>query len=204
MTLIDDPGFFVSITGILVGYLLLYFIAYNLLRERKVERQKKFFKALVEGLKTGSITTIDDIVNIYKGVAGLSSENLSYRYRLSKLLREFLVDLISKNKNVIGGDLDDNIIRDWKQKLSDFIQKNEEISPYADLPAAERNVLSDISTFLEKNDAKSVKRKTLELAGMIQARNDDLNRIRNINRWAVPLSAIGLILTIIFGILALK
>ena len=204
MTLIDNPGFFVSITGILVGYLLLYFIAYNLLRERKVERQKKFFKALVEGLKTGSITTIDDIVNIYKGVAGLSSENLSYRYRLSKLLREFLVDLISKNKNVIGGDLDDNIIRDWKQKLSDFIQKNEEMSPYADLPAAERNVLSDISTFLEKNDAKSVKRKTLELAGMIQARNDDLNRIRNINRWAVPLSAIGLILTIIFGILALK
>ena len=166
--------------------------------------KRSFLKALVEGLKTGSITTIDDIVNIYKGVAGLSSENLSYRYRLSKLLREFLVDLISKNKNVIGGDLDDNIIRDWKQKLSDFIQKNEEISAYADLPAAERNVLSDISTFLEKNDAKSVKRKTLELAGMIQARNDDLNRIRNINRWAVPLSAIGLILTIIFGILALK
>ena len=141
-------------------------------------------------------------MNIYKGVAGLSSENLSYRYGLSKQLREFLVDIISKNKELIDSSLGDDVIRDWKQKISEFIEKNETTSPYADLPAAERNILSDISTFLEMNDPESVKRKTLELAGMIQARNDDLNGIRNINKWAVPLSAIGLILTIIFGVLA--
>lgn len=188
----------------MVGYLYLYVVFINLQRKRKAKRKNAFFKVMKEGLKTGSITTIDDVVNIYKGVAGLSSEDLSYRYNLSKVLREFLVDLLSKNKSVINSDLEDNIIRDWKEKLSDFIQKNEAISPYADLPAAERNILSDISSFLKKEDTESVKRKTLELAGMIQARNDDLNRIRNINRWAVPLSAIGLILTIIFGFLALK
>lgn len=190
--------------AIMVGYLYLYVVFINLQRKRKAKRKNAFFKVMKEGLKTGSITTIDDVVNIYKGVAGLSSEDLSYRYNLSKVLREFLVDLLSKNKSVINSDLEDNIIRDWKEKLSDFIQKNEAISPYADLPAAERNILSDISSFLKKDDTESVKRKTLELAGMIQARNDDLNRIRNINRWAVPLSAIGLILTIIFGFLALK
>ena len=141
-------------------------------------------------------------MNIYKGVAGLSSEDLSYRYGLSKQLREFLVAIVSKNKKFIDSSLDDGVIRDWKQKISEFIKKNETTSPYADLPAAERNVLSDITTFLEMNDPDSVKRKTLELAGMIQARNDNLNRIQNINRWAVPLSVIGLILTIAFGVLA--
>ena len=85
-----------------------------------------------------------------------------------------------------------------------IVQYLAETSPCTDLPDAERNILSDISTFLEKNDVDSVKRKTLELAGMIQARNDDLNKIRNVNRWTVPLSAVGLILTIIFGFLALK
>jgi hypothetical protein len=170
--------------------------------KRRIERKEKFSKALVEGLKTDSIATIDDVVNIYKGVAGLSSEDLSYRYGLSTQLREFLVNLISKNKKVIDISLEDNIIRDWKQKVSEFIQKNEETSPYADLPATERSILADISTFLEMNDPKSVKRKTFELAGMIQARNDDLNKIRNINMWTVPLSIVGLIFTIIFGVLA--
>lgn len=193
-----------TLVAIIVSYLYLYFVFINLQRKRRAKRKNAFVKAMKEGLKAGSITTIDDVVNIYKGVAGLSSEDLSYRYNLSKVLREFLVDLISKNKSVLNSNLDDNIIRDWKEKISDFIQKNEAISPYADLPAAERNILSDISSFLKKGDTESVTRKTLELAGMIQARNDDLNRIRNINRWAVPLSAIGLILTIIFGFLALK
>lgn len=192
------PAIIGMLTAIYVSTFMLFF---NLMIKKKAKRKNEFFKALKEGLKTDSITTIEDVVNIYKGVAGMSSEDLSYRYNLSRLIREFLVHLISKNKNVMNGDFNDDIIRDWKQKLSDFIQKNEAISPYADLPAAERNILSDISTFLEKGDTELVKRKTLELAGMIQARNDDLNKIRNINRWTVPLSVIGLILTIIFGIL---
>ncbi|MCD4676491.1 MAG: hypothetical protein K8S18_10925 [Desulfobacula sp.] len=171
-------------------------------QKKRIESENKFFKAIVEGMKTGSIATIDDVVNIYKGIAGISSENLSYRYGLSKKLRVLLVAIISKDKKILDNSLDDDIIRDWKQKITEFIQQNERISPYADVPAAERNVLSEISTFLEMNDPVSVQRKTLELAGMIQARNDDLDRIRNINKWTVPLSIIGLIMTIIFGILA--
>lgn len=190
----------------IVTYISLYFTAFHFLvrikRNRRIERKEKFSKVLVEGLKTGAIETINDVVNVYKGVVGLSSEDLSYQYGLSNQLREFLVDLISKDKKLIDSSLEDDVIRDWKQKISEFIQKNEAISPYADLPAAERNILVDISTFLEKNDTESVKRKTLELAGMIQARNDDLDKIRAINKWSVPLSIFGLILTIIFGVLA--
>ncbi len=185
----------------MVLYVIVYISIVNLLREKRAKSKNDFFKALKEGLKTGAITTLDDAVNIYKGITGLGSEDLDSQYNLSKLLREFLVNLISKNKSVIDDDINDEMIREWKQKLTDFISKNEVISPYADLPAAERNILSDISTFIEKDDMESVNRKILELSGMIQARNDDLNRIRNINKWAVPLSAIGLILTIIFGVL---
>ncbi|MCX5995757.1 MAG: hypothetical protein NTV59_07155 [Chloroflexi bacterium] len=192
---------------LIVAYFSLYITALNFVVSRKkqrlTERENKLYKALVEGLKTGAITTTDDVVNIYKGVAGISSEDLSYRYGLSNHLRKFLVALVSKDKNLIESGLADELIRDWKQRISEFIQKNEMVSPYADLPAPERNVLTDISTFLEKNDIESIKRKALELAGMIQARNNDLNRIRNINRWTVPLAIIGLVLTITFGILAL-
>jgi len=200
MELINDPFVLVAMLSYFITYISLYYFIIRRKRKRRIERKQKFFKALIEGLKTGSITTIDDVVNIYKGVAGLSSEDLDYRYGLSKQLREFLVEIVSKR---VDNSLDNEQIVYWKQKISEFIKKNEEISPYADLPTAERNILSDISVFIEKNDPESIKRKMLELAGMIQARNDDLIRVRNINKWAVPLSIIGLVLTIIFGILTL-
>lgn len=193
--------------AIITGYMTLYFIFFRYVMQRRKLRREggkvRFFQALQEGLKSGSIMTIDDVVNIYKGVAGLSSEDLSYRYGLGSRLREFLVAVVSKEKNIMEGSLDDETTRDWKQKITDFISHNEILSPYADLPSAERNVLNDISTFIERNDTKSVERKMSELSGMIQARNSDLESIRNINRWAVPLSVVGLILSITFGILAL-
>lgn len=189
-----------------VVYLSLAYVAsiyiFNIKRKKRSERKKKFYKALAAGLNLGSVEIIDDVVNIYKGVAGLSSENLSYRYGLSSELREFLVEIISKNKELTDS-TDDTDIRNWKQKITEFIQQNEATSPFADLPSAERNILSDISTFIKTNDSESIERKNLELAGMIQARNDDLNRIRNINNWTVPLSVFGVILTIVFGIIAL-
>ena len=201
--LTENPDvFFVFIIGYLSAWVAAYFFLVEPKRKKRIERKNKFFKSIIEGLRSGSIITIDDVVNLYKGIAGLSSENLSYRYGLSKQLRELLVAIINKDKKLFDESPNDDIIRDWKEKITEFIQQNETTSPYADIPAAERNVLSDISTFLEMNDPDSVKRKTLELAGMIQARNDDLNRIRNINKWTVPLSIIGLILTLIFGVLA--
>lgn len=188
------------LTYVLAGFITYYIIIVKG-REKKIKVKQGFFNALKEGFKSGAITRIDDVVDLYKGISGLGAEDLDYRYGLSRRLREFLVELVSKK---LDEPLDDEIIRGWKEKISDFIKRIEEVSPYSDLPAAERNILSDISTFLEKNDIESVKRKTLELAGMIQARHDDLNKVRNINKWITPLSIIGVILTIIFGILALK
>ena len=101
MSLIEDP---ISVISLIAAYISLYAAAFHFLvrvkRKRRIERKEKFSKALVEGLKTDSIATIDDIVNIYKGVAGLSSEDLSYRYGLGTQLREFLVDLVSRNKRL--------------------------------------------------------------------------------------------------------
>jgi len=164
------------------------------------EAKRKFFKALLEGLKIGAINTIDDIENVYKGIGVLSAEDLSYRYRLSRWLREFMVALISKE---IDKSIEDKTLIEWKEKISSFIQKIEEVSPYSDLPDIERSILTDISTYLKNNDKDAVERKLSELASIIQARNDDLNKIRSTNKWAVPLAVVGMILTVVFGLLSI-
>lgn len=164
----------------------------------KVEGEKKFHQTLTEGLKSGALMTMDDLANVYKGVFGLSSEDLSYRYGISRQLRRFMVELISKS---VDKSLDNQTVVAWKEKISEFIRVNEEGRPYAELPAGERNVLNDITVFLESGNTEGVRRKIAELAGMIQARNDDLNRVRNTNKWSVPLSVVGMVLTVVFGII---
>lgn len=189
-----------SIVAFTVTYALLVQILLKRMRVRREGQRGEFHETLLEGFKNGSLETIDDIVNIYKGISGLSSDDLSYRHGLSKQLRSFMVRVVSKK---IDKELDDNAILEWKKRISEFIRINDEVSPYADLPPAERNILSDISSFIERNDIKSLKRKLLELSGMIQGRDDDLNRIRSMNKWSVPLSVIGMILTITFGLIAI-
>ncbi len=64
------------------------------------------------------------------------------------------------------------------------------------------NILNDINVFIANNDIDSVKRKINELAGILQVRNDDIKELKSANKWSVPLSIIGLILTVVFGILS--
>ena len=144
-----------------VLYFTVYITAINYLirsrKRRQSERKQKFFKTLIEGLKSGSISSLNDVVNIYKGIFGFSVEDLNFRYSLSRLLREFLVSLISKDGKTINDSISNDLILRWKEMLTEFINQNEKISPYAVLPETERNILTDISVIIEKNDFENDK-----------------------------------------------
>lgn len=148
------------------------------------------------GFQKGLIETLDDIIYIYQGI--YKKGDTDVRYGLNRLLKMYLV-------RVISGDVKEEHSQtlDFGNKISAFIRKNEEVSPYSDLPQAEQNIIIDLSTFIDNGDTHSVKRKLQELAGMIQVRSDELTKNRNIKTWTLPLSVIGWLLTIVFGILAL-
>ena len=188
----------IAVFTVMYSYAVTYLLRRK--RERRKEAKRNFHKTLTEGFKSGAIASMDDIMNIYKGVSGISSDDAGYRYGLSRQLREFLVDLVSKD---LDQKIEDSVVVDWKDKISSFIKMNEEISPYADLPPAERSVLNDIAAFFEKDDINSARRKLAELGGMIQARHDDILKIQNVNKYSVPLSVIGMVLTIAFGLVAI-
>lgn len=167
------------------------------------EKKKNFFNVLRDGLQNGSISTLEDVLNLYAGLPNFISGKIDYRAMVSRYLKEFLVLLVSKNKEYIDSDIDDVRIIAWKQKITDFIKKNEEISPYSELPTIEKNILDDILSFLAKNDSESVTRKISELSNAIKIRNNDFRKIQSINKISTIFAIVGTFLTIIFGILAL-
>ncbi len=181
-----------------VTYFITSIFILGRLRERKKQKRDKFFNTLLDGLKLDLVKSSDDLVNIYKGVTNLSGENLSYRYGLNTWLRQFLVEIINEQSVL---ELSTEDIHKFKSKICEFIKNNDEISPFSDLPETERSILNDIGAFLANNDSDSIKRKIKELGSIIQTRYEEHKKLERNNKWSIPLAVIGLILSLVLGII---
>lgn len=166
-------------------------------RERRKERQDELHKAISKGLLAGTLETVEDFINIYKGVHGLGADDISYRAGLGRALREYLVHLVG----------DESVGTEKRKAMKDqvnlVLKQIEAETPFADLPAAERNLIIDTQRFINGGDSSSANQKIQDLAGLIEARQDALERLQSSNKWSIPLAVIGLVLTVIFGVVSL-
>lgn len=197
----------INILDISLGIAIAFFITiltyftFNILSPQSEKKVKNlFFNTLLTGLKSGSIKTTDDLINIYNGIKIFSPEDKKYRLRLNNWLREFLVNLVSKNLDNL---IEDKKIIEFKTKISKFIKNNEKISPYSDLPKIERSIFYDVLSYIKNKDLESIKLKLKELSNVIQTRIYETDRSKKINKFSVPIAIMGLILTIIFGLIAI-
>lgn len=189
---------FTVVFTVAYGYTAMFLLRKS--RERRAAKKKSFFETAIQGLLDGTIESSEDLTNVYKGVTDLSSEDLTYRAGLNRWLRQILSQLIARK---IGEDLEVNKVNDLKKKINDFIKANERASPFADLPDTERNMLNDVRTYSAAGDKESVERKITELSSVIQTRYEDQKKLEAQNRWSIPLAVIGLVLTVLFGVLSI-
>jgi len=176
-------------------------------RDRDDIRQEKkfkirFFRSLTEGFQLESIKTLEDIINIYEATASLSDEDMNYRYGLSRYMREYLIALLSKDEKIIPKTTSEEELQEWKKILDKIISDNDIQTPFADLPPLERNILNDITIFLEKNDNHHVNGKLKELSRLIKARDGELNRVYKKNDGSFQIAFLSIIIATIFGIIA--
>jgi hypothetical protein len=189
------------IVVLMLGFYIAFVIfLMNLTYKKNIKRKEEFYKTLFSALNRNSIDSIDDIFNIYKGINDLNLPNDRYRSDLNKLLRSFIVKM---HNSVDEKAFDTEMFNKWKVQMTDYIKKNEEVSPFSNLPDAERNIMNDIISYLDVNNPEAVKTKSRELAGYIQSKSERIVDLEKKNRFATIISAVGIILTIIFGILSL-
>lgn len=178
------------------------FVAYFLTRiNERIKRQKKiFFETFLNGIIEGTIIDSNDLLNIFSGLTNYKVEDLATKSTINKWLRELLAKLINKELNIEISN--ENRIK-IKEKLTSFIIQNEKVNPNSDLPEAERNIINDINSYLLVDDKNSVSRKVSELISIIITRSEQHKKIEIVNKWSIPLAIVGLVLTIIFGVLSL-
>jgi hypothetical protein len=168
----------------------------NRITERKETEEKRFLKALSSGIKSGVISEFSDIDNIYKGVRSSIGDEEVNRARLAKWLRAYLLQIFENEVD----ERNSEAVKSIKKEITDYINQVEKTSPHVGLPDLERSIVRDIETYLHSDQKDGVSRKVDELVAAIQVREESMKKIENTNKWAVPLSVVGLILTLIFGI----
>lgn len=205
MVVIETGTFslFLSIIVLMVIYVSLYLLIVGqkkLGEEKRENKKQKFLKAMEDGLKKDTITTMEDVMILYKGSIDRTLTESEYRNKLNTLLRQFFVKLNTKKIRSV----DDATIKEWCKKISNFIKENEKISPYDDLPSTEKNLLMTIFSSLENNNINSTKEGLKQLIDQIKIRNENFEQMKSsfehsqiINKWALAIAILGPILAFI-------
>lgn len=180
-----------------VVYVSFVYFAATRIRRRRAEREAKLKEAISNGLINDQVEGVDDLVNLYRGVTNSSDDDVSYKASVSRVLRRLLVSLATDP----GVDHGKRLL---KHKIKGLLSQIDQETPFAEMSAAERNLVIDTQNFIDKNELNAAKQKVNDLANLIEARQDAYVKLQNANKWSVPLAAIGVVLTIVFGVISLR
>lgn len=178
-------------------YVIATFLFFNLKDKIETRRKSKLYKAISAGFQNATVDSVTDLINLYKGVYNLGTEDTSHIPGLTRVLRQYLVSLISENHS------DTAEILKLKEKANCMLKQIESDIPFSDLPTAERNLILDIQHALNYGDQVVALQKIQELAGQIEIRQNALKLLQRSNRWSIPLAMVGLVLTLFFGVISL-
>lgn len=192
-------NFLTFITAFMGGsYSVIVYLFLIKKQKKKKTNEDEFIKLMLDGLiHRGVVTSLNDIYNLYKGYFSYELENEAYRADINRILRRSIVILFSIPES------QDYTIDDIKNNINVMLHENEKLSPYANLPEAERNSIKDLHAFIESGDKESAARKIEEVSYSIQLRKELVDSLERKNKWSIPLAVIGVIITIIFGIVSL-
>ncbi len=188
---------------------ILYFAAIFLLKIYIIHKRKKhesnFLKTLSSSLKSQSIETLNEVINIYKGTFCIDTidDSSTHFIQVCSLLRKFYVDLVNRT----GATSNFSNLYDYSHKaektITNLIDECKKAFPYADLPSDERMLLLDINKMIENNELTNVNQKLKELSLTMQARDTEIRKTRQINIVSLTIAIIGIILTIFFGVISI-
>ena len=181
-----------------VVYVSVAFLYLTRRRRLRAEREFRLLRSISTGLSNGQVENVDDLVNVYRGITNTSiDDDVSYKSAVTRVLRRILVSLASDPEATSQK-------HQLKFKIKTLLAHIESETPFADLPAAERNLILDARRFIEGNELQAATQKVEDLANLIEARQDAYEKLQAANKWAIPLAVIGLVLTVVFGVMSLR
>ena len=177
---------------------VLYVVVFRILFAKRKETQtgrSKFFESLDKKFDVKLIRDRSDIEMLKSAI----EREAGAVYSLAPLLEDYLVHLTDKG----GQEPTDTTLSEQYQTIKEIIVQENADKPFVDVPEEERRLLVGMRDAIQHDDKESMSFNLNELSSVISTRTKDYERVMRTNRWAVPLAVIGLLASVVFGVLGL-
>lgn len=165
-------------------------------RTPKESTHDRLFEYLASGLENNRFDA--DFVHTGFSHFDRQSDGALTKYGYIETLEDFVVYLNSQEK---GTSLTDTNATD---SVSQLLAQASETEPFASLPSEERRLMDHIQVLLKSPASGDDLAHALnELKQVLLARHKEYQRIESQNAWSIPLSFVGVILTLVFGVWSL-
>jgi hypothetical protein len=179
--------------------MVVYFFFFTYVIEREPSKINKarqtFYERADKCLVKKDVTPIsaNDPRIVFNSV-DRDSEGVLKKYGYISLLEDYLVHLKTDNDNA-----NDQLYNPIAAILD--IEKKEE--PYSRLSSEESRLMKNIDSSVRNNDVQTAMLNLSSLSDVLRINNDNLEKLERQNAWSIPLAFVGLIITILFGIISI-
>ena len=189
----EEVGILLALMAYIVGILMLV-ISKHYYSSKKKEKVggSKFFDTLDKKFDLELVKDQSDI-EILKSAIEREAGTV---YSLAPLLEDYLVYLGERGSQ-------ESQLSQRYQLIKGIIESENADKPFADIPEEERRMLIAMRDAIQHDDKESMSFNLNELSSVISTRSRDYEGVLNANRWMRPLAIIGLVASVIFGVLAL-
>jgi len=164
-----------------------------------VKNKKEFLRLLSEGAKNNTLdkdwSELERLFEIAYGFALGEKDAKKMKRNLGEFYKLVIANQLelSNEKNL-----------EWKSAIIAFLKEAEGRNPYEQLPFEERSALQNIEKFLTGKTHDEAKKELKILSNLMIAKEREMLKHAKKNKWvSIVLAAIGIILTVIFGLLSL-
>lgn len=183
----SDERFVTLMTSFISAYIALFVFMITRMKSRKYRNRSDKEKAYELLLKGNEQQTLNDkaISLIYKREIARKYESISY----IDFLESFLIYVRQKDED---GSLTNRI----SEIIDPILEKEKAEKPYSNIKERERRILLAIEESANKGEHVSIKNNLEDLSVIIENNQKALDKARMTNKWTIPISIIGILLTL--------
>ena len=182
-----DEKYVLLFTGFISVYMALVVLMITRIKSRhyRIRTEKeKAFELLLKGFDQKTLNA-NAIYLIYKREVARKFESVSY----VGFLESFLIYVRKKDE-------DGTLTKDVSGTIESILEKEQADKPYSNVKEREKRILCAIEESANKGENLAVKNNLKDLSIVIENNQKTLDRARLTNKWTIPISIIGILLTL--------